>query len=29
VRFLEAEKVAYTAKNVGRSDVHLYVVVLK
>jgi hypothetical protein len=29
VRFLEAEKTAYTAKNVGKSDIHLYVVVLK
>jgi len=29
VRFVEAEKTAYTAKNIGKSDVHLYVVVLK
>ena len=29
VRFLEPDKTAYTAKNVGKSDVHLYVVVLK
>jgi hypothetical protein len=29
VRFLEGDKTAYTAKNVGKSDVHLYVVVLK
>jgi len=29
VRFVEAEKISYTAKNVGKSDVHLYVVVLK
>ena len=29
VRFVEAEKTAYTVKNVGKSDVHLYVVVLK
>jgi hypothetical protein len=29
VRFVEADKVAYTTKNVGKSDIHLYVVVLK
>ena len=29
VRFIEPDKTAYTAKNVGKSDVHLYVVVLK
>ena len=29
VRFIEPDKTAYTAKNIGKSDVHLYVVVLK
>jgi hypothetical protein len=29
VRFVEAEKTAYTTKNVGKSDIHLYIVVLK
>jgi hypothetical protein len=29
VRFIEPDKTAYTAKNVGKTDVHLYVVVLK
>ena len=29
VRFVEAEKTAYTTKNIGKSDIHLYVVVLK
>ena len=29
VRFAEGEKVAFTAKNTGKSDVQLYVVVLK
>jgi len=29
VRFIAPDKTAYTAKNVGKSDVHLYVVVLK
>lgn len=29
VRFNEAEKTAYTTKNVGKSDILLYVVVLK
>lgn len=28
-RFVEAEKAPYTAKNIGKSDVHLYIVVLK
>ena len=28
-RFTEAEKTAYTAKNIGKSEVHLYIVVLK
>ncbi len=28
-RFVEAEKMAYTTKNIGKSDIHLYVVVLK
>ena len=29
VRFTEASKVAYTAKNIGKTDIELYVVVLK
>jgi hypothetical protein len=29
VKFVEAEKTAYTAKNVGKSDIHLYIVMLK
>jgi len=29
VRFVEPDKTAYTAKNVGKTNVHLYVVVLK
>jgi hypothetical protein len=29
VRFVEAEKTAYTTKNIGKSDIYLYVVVLK
>ena len=29
VKFVEAVKTPYTAKNVGKSDVHLYVVLLK
>ena len=29
VRIVEPDKTAYTAKNTGKSDVHLYVVVLK
>lgn len=29
VRFVEAEKTGFTTKNIGKSDIHLYVVVLK
>ena len=29
VRIVEPDKTAYSAKNIGKSDVHLYVVVLK
>ena len=29
VRFIEAEKTPYTAKNIGKTDVHLYIVMLK
>ena len=29
VRFVEPDKTAFTGKNVGKTDVHLYVVVLK
>ena len=28
-RFVEPDKTAYTTKNTGKSDIHLYVVVLK
>jgi hypothetical protein len=28
-RFVEGEKVAFTTKNIGKSEVHLYIVVLK